>query len=91
MFKKMYADLSLIKAQLQLIKKYLEPKSKIENGIEVKTCFPNHSIRLTVISFQMNYHDWLKLEQSKEWKAFQKLLLKYQRKCNRKIQQEDQD
>lgn len=88
MRKKLYEDLSSIKNEVQTIRKYVEPQNKIDDGIEIKTFFPNPSIQPTMISFQMNYPYWLKLEKSKEWKAFRNLLMRSQRKSNQQIRQE---
>lgn len=38
-----------------------------------------------LIRFSVPIHAWSKLEESKEWKAFQSLLEEYQREYNRKL------
>lgn len=46
--------------------------------IKVITYQPNQPNSRSAVSFQLLYHDWLKLERSKEWKKVLKLLEKYQ-------------
>lgn len=79
MFKKIYEELIAIRTEIQLIRKNTAPLVEEQGGIEIKTFCPNLSTQPTVISFSLAYHDWLKLEKSKEWKEFQRRLLKYRK------------
>lgn len=85
MLKRIYEELIAIRNEIKEIRKHVEPKGRIENGIFIRTFFPNQPIQPTAVSFELDYRDWLKLEKSKEWKDFQKLLLKYQKGYNRKF------
>ena len=80
--KRIYEELKVIENKANEICQYVEPKERIENGIVIKTFFPIQSNRPTRVSFELDYHDWLKLQKSKEWKDFEKLFLKYQKRHN---------
>lgn len=84
MLKRIYEELLVIENKSKEICQYVEPKERIENGIVIKTFFPSRSTYPTRVSFELDYHGWLKLQKSKEWKDFQKLLLKYQKRHNQK-------
>ena len=84
MLKRIYEELVSIRCGINEICEYLKPLKEKDSGITIKTFLPNLSIQPTVVSFELNYHDWLKLEKSKEWKSFQKLLLECQKEYNRK-------
>ena len=85
MFKKIYEELMVIRNKTEEIRRLVEPKERLERGTMIKTFYPNQSIQPTIVSFELDYHDWLKLEKSKEWKDFHKLLLKYQKGHNQKF------
>lgn len=53
-----------------------------------KTTLPT---QVAQVSFELHYHDWLKLQKSKEWKAFEKRLYKRQSKYNLRLQRGLQD
>ena len=50
-------------------------------GYEV---FTDHIFDLSLVRFSVPYHEWRKLEESKEWKAFQALFEKAQEQWNQK-------
>lgn len=41
---------------------------------KIITCFPNQLVGKTVVSFQLPYHDWKKLESTEDWKRIQEYL-----------------
>lgn len=83
-------SINYVKGMVDKIQRNLECKY-IRKGYDVKALIANQSIAPAQVSFELNYHDWLQLEKSNEWKAFVKLLRERQDECSLMLLQERQD
>ncbi len=84
MLKKIYEELIAIRTELQLIRKYTEPK-KIKEGSWELTIYPSRASTPEVeVSFSLDGRGWSKLRCSDAWKETCRLLQKYQKKYNQK-------
>ena len=55
-----------------------EPERKSITPVKGYEVFTDHIFDLSLVQFSVPYHEWRKLEESKEWKAFQALFEKAQ-------------
>ncbi len=75
-------DIAMIKMNVENIQNHLQRKY-VKNGYSFITWSAIPPIQSVQVFFELNYRDWLKLQKSKEWKAFVKCLRKHQNKYNR--------
>lgn len=61
------------------------------SDLKISTLHSNLSHSLVAVQFQMPSHDWMRLEESMEWKAFVDILEEYQKQNNQMFQNKERD
>lgn len=72
------------------IKEDLERRKENKKMYTVNTFFPENPLSETKVSFSLPYLDWCEIEESPQWKEFQKLLEEVQNRDNNSLHQENQ-